>query len=218
MERKADRLVQEGVSSRPSHVAACSTRLAHRSTLYHAAQGKLTKGMSLSIENAQRVVDLKTKRLVNALSPIEAAYGSDEDLDDIGEPRLAQEPAAGPQPVAGLATAGNGQAAAPNLSPPPHLAEEVWSVGRPLPRTLQGQQLPAVPGGRRNQSPVPSPASKPADRSVAGPVPTSPISPAASGPPVQLPVLSVPRPAALADFPFNSRRGKPSAATCMLGC
>ncbi len=170
--------------------------------------------MSLSIENAQRVVVLKTKRLVNALSPIETAYVSDEDLDDIGEPRVAQlEPSAAPQPAADLAVTGNGQAAAPYLSPPAHLAEEVLSVGRPSPRTLQGQQQPAMPGSRRNESLVPSPASNPGGRSAAGPVPTSTVSPAASGPPAQLPVLSVPRPAALTDFPFNSRRGAPSATT-----
>ena len=51
--------------------------------------------MIVSIQNAERVVNLKTKRLVNALSPIEAAYGSDdEELREPEQPVVAQLEAA----------------------------------------------------------------------------------------------------------------------------
>ena len=140
------------------------------------AQGKASKGMFVSIQNAERDINLKSKKLVNALLPIEAAYDSDdEDLEGGGGTRVVQpETLAGSEPAAPLTVADLGQDDAlpmlppPPQSPPPPLpADEVPPVlpaEAPAPDTLQGQRQPAVPStpavsnapaGRRERSPVP---------------------------------------------------------------
>ena len=141
-----------------------------------AAQGKASKGMFVSIQNTERDVNLKSKKLVNALLPIEAAYDTDdEDLEGAGGTRVVQpEALACSEPAAPLADADLGQDAAlpllplPPLSPPPPLpADEVLPLLPAeafLPDVLHGKQQPAVPrtpavsntpAGRRERSLVP---------------------------------------------------------------
>jgi len=147
-----------------------------RNPLRVAAQGKASKGMFVSIQNAERDVNLKSKKLVNALLPIEAAYDSDdEDLEGAGGMRVVRpEALVGSEPPAPLTIADPGQDAAlpmlppPPQSPPPPLpVDEVPPVllgEAPAPDTLQGQPKPVVPStpavcntpaGRRERSPVP---------------------------------------------------------------
>ena len=132
---------------------------------HRAVQGEPSRGMFNSMQTAEKDLKLRTKKLVNALSPMWAAYDSnDEDPGDSGEPEAAVRDAAPGHEVASIPADGEvEQAAAPPLSlapplpaeePPPLLSDSTATGGSML-KERQQPAVPKRPGPGRDRSPVP---------------------------------------------------------------
>ncbi len=128
---------------------------------YPAVQGNITKGMRSSIRTAARDLALKTKKLVNALLPIVAAYESDDELaDDIGPAQL-QATADASEATADPVITDVSQTAVPPTSPPPPLPAEEAPSSPPPPLPTEEAIVSPSPPLPNDEAPPPLPAETP---------------------------------------------------------